>query len=131
MGGNMVPNKEKLEEIIRSLQVIMRIQDWDIEFEYLSAVEMYNAAGDITTIASCERDRAHLLALIRFNYEGDKTGDVVGGWYHTIVHEMFHIVVDVFDESDTSNLQKEKLINNLTRIFVSLYPVTNFIKEEA
>lgn len=125
----MTPSKEKLEEIIKELAKIMRIQDWDIELKYLSAIEMYKETGDIETIADCTRDRPHLLATIRYSYEADKTGEVVGGWYHTLVHEMFHIVIDGFDFDESDKLEKEKLVNNLTRIFTSLYPSTNFIKE--
>jgi len=129
----MMPAKEQIEQIIKELQQIMRICDWDIELNYLSAVEMYKKTDDIHTIANCVRSRAHHLATINFCYEANKTGEVVGGWYNTIVHEMFHIFIDGFDyaanlefDHGDYSLPKERLICDISRMFVSLYPVSNF-----
>lgn len=128
-----MPTKEQIEAIIIELQKIMRLQDWDIELKYLSATEMFRETNDITTIADCTRSRAHHLATIRLNYEADKTGEVVGGWYRTLVHEMYHIMIDSFDYcvgfeegNDGVSLAKERLVCDLARTFINIYPVKNF-----
>ncbi len=129
-----MPTKEQIEAIICELQKIMRLQDWDIELNYFSAIEMYKKTDVIETIANCTRSRAHHLATIDFNYEMDKTGEVVGGWYNTLVHEMYHILVDGYDytadlpknDDGGISLVKERLVCDLTRVFVTIFPVTNF-----
>jgi len=129
----MFPSKTQIEAIIVELQKIMRLQDWDIKLSYLSAVEMYRDTGDISTIADCLRSRPHHLATIKMCYEADKTSNVVGNWYLTLVHEMFHILIDEFDyatefkvDHDDYSLPKERLVCNLARMFVKLYPEKNF-----
>jgi hypothetical protein len=142
----MIPSKEKLEEIIKELQRILRIQDWDIKFEYVSEAE----ARDLYGADCCGGNLRHRdcsESKIIINRDNNRIKDEKGYWYHTLVHELYHIVTDDFiytiddimphvkDEylrkelNETKNVKYEHLVNRLAQGFVNAYPVTNFIKE--
>jgi hypothetical protein len=136
----MLPSKEKIEEIIKGHQKIMRLQDWTIELYLVNQYEMKDTmkADHFDHIGSCKRFPNQRLAHIRLNIDHSKIDDC---WYDTVVHEMLHIYTCVLediaancmDRDDYSykhfEYETEGVNIAFERIFVSLYPVTNFIKE--
>jgi hypothetical protein len=145
----MLPSKEKIEEIIKELQKIMRLQDWDIETEIVDNFYMVKKwpEKDMQEYVRGyhDTDLRHQLSIIRLNKDHPSMAE---GWYQTLVHELFHVFlmrfVDTADYAlrylnedglkeiahESFNLEHENTVARLTRIFVSLYPVTNFIKED-
>jgi ubiquinone biosynthesis protein Coq4 len=136
----MMPDKVKLEEIIKELQKIMRIQDWDIEVVYTNQYEVKHLmkSDDLDTAMMCERYRLRKEARIYVNVDHSA---LPTHWYESIVHELYHIVTgeicditdDLMDEiniSETTRRQKkqsgEVMVVHLAKIFTSLCPVTNF-----
>ena len=139
-----IPDKIKLEEIIKELQKIMRVQDTNIQFEFKNAIEMYKLTNNNETTAQVNFDRNHNLVRMCMNLEPDHCeGLGYGDWYYEIMHEMYHIVTDEFMvfieplmDGDLEKRfekafkeQEEKLVSRLADVFISIYPVTNFIKE--
>jgi len=142
-----MPDIEKLKEIIKELQKIMRIQDWDIDIHLINDKEM-DATCKMDYIPSgyCSRNRYYKSANIYLNCE-DKN-NIDGDWYNTLIHEMFHIIMDSLDKfmdntlfpiieenkkdsmQDKYDFEKEKVDCMFARLFVNAYPVTNFIKED-
>jgi Zn-dependent peptidase ImmA (M78 family) len=129
-----MPDIEKLKEIIKELQKIMRIQDWNIGIELVSGYEMTKQGGELDDEGLAYRDIRHNKAIIYLNKEL-----VTDGWYYVIVHEMLHIQSTMIKftadsyfehEHDYFNTVYEQYNDNLSRMFISLYPVTNFIKED-
>ena len=93
----MIPSKEKVEAIIEELQKIMRIQDWDIEFRYVSELEAREMSeGDTSISGNCMRKRNSEESIISINVDNQKIKEIPDYWYHTLVHEMYHIVTDRF-----------------------------------
>jgi len=138
----MLPNKEKLEEIVKELQKIMRIQDWDIEIEYIDKYKMKHLFDSFDTAMLCERYRLRKEATIHVNVDHTALDEM---WYESIVHELYHVVIgditdmadDLMDELDVNEIvtrQKKQLseiiVVNLAKVFSSIYPVTNFINKE-
>jgi hypothetical protein len=81
-----------------------------------------------------------LGAVIRINVDHEKIKETDYQWYSTLVHEMHHIKLseleDMFYNVTNDKFQRnlhdhmiETKVCELTRIFVSLHPVTNYIKE--
>lgn len=143
----MLPPKEKIEEIIRELQKIMRVQDWDIELKILTSGQMQKETGDIDNIGEADRNIHTKSAVIRLNTEDE--GGCFQGWYHTLIHEMKHIQTTEFiyllgnllDGAEMpENIKKvikwqtndyyEQWMNNCAREFVTAYPLSNFFPEE-
>jgi len=139
----MLPPKEKLEEIVKSLAKILRIQDWDISLDYISQYEMKHIfnADNLDTAMMCERFRLRKEAVIHVNI--DHTG-LNEHWAESIVHELYHIVVadlsdmadDLMDEMDSPAIMKrqkiqtvETMVVNLAKIFCSVYSVKELLKE--
>jgi hypothetical protein len=134
-----MPTKEQIEAIIRELQRIMRIQDWDISFEYCGDRKMQELSGEYN-YACCERNIRLRRAEIYINREHDGIGE----WYSTLVHEMYHIVtndayyhamslLDYVSDENIKNKERnmfknynEQMIELLAKGFVNAYPVTNF-----
>jgi hypothetical protein len=140
----LLPSKEKLEEIVRELAKIMRIQDWDISLDYISQYEMKHIfnSDNLDTAMMCERHRLRKEAVIHVNE--DHTG-IDKHWEESIVHELYHIVVadisdmadDLMDELDSSSIVRrqkmqfvETTVVNLARIFTSVYSVKDLMKED-
>lgn len=140
----MIPNKEKLEKIIKELQRIMRIQDWDIEVLTLTKAEMCLKWGNEG------EDLGHYSVNERRNYAeicfGKDAEENQQEWYNTIVHELIHIatiryrtrqleMLSHIDEKIRNIIHEnvteayESMVDNLTRCFCTIYPETNFIKE--
>ena len=135
-----MPTKEQIETIIKKLQQIMRIQDWDISIEYISQYEMKHVfeSYGLDTVMMCERNRLRKEAIIYINIDHLS---LETDWYESIVHELYHIVVgglsdisdDLMDEINVSETLKrskiqlnEQLMVQLAKIFTNVYPVTNF-----
>jgi len=139
----LLPAKEKLEEIVKSLAKIMRIQDWDISVEYISQYEMKHIfnSDNLDTAMMCERYRLRKEAAIYINIDHTK---LVDEWEESIVHELYHIVLadlsdmadDLMDEADSPTIvRRQKLqsvetaVVNLAKIFCSVYSVKELMKE--
>jgi len=142
-----MPDIEKLKEIIKKLQEIMRLQDWDIEIRLMNNREMDSICKmDYIPGGYCSRNRYYKSANIYLNCEDKNI--INGDWYNALVHEMFHIIIDSLDEfmdntlfpiieenkkdlmQDKYDFEKEKVDCMFARLFVNAYPVTNFIKED-
>jgi hypothetical protein len=131
----VIPNIDKLKEMVVKLQKIMRIQDWDISIELLSAIEMSTRFGDCTTMGYSFRNIKLNTATISINK------DNLGGeneWYATLVHELFHVQSTMLMSVANAYFQKEyeyfetiyeSHTEKLAQMFITIYPVTNFIKE--
>lgn len=139
----MLPPKEKLEEIVKSLAKILRIQDLDISVEYISQYEMKHIfdSDNLDTAMMCNRYRLRKEAVIYVNVDHTK---LVDEWEESIVHELYHIVVadlsdmadDLMDEADSPTIvRRQKLqtvettVVNLAKIFCSVYSVKELMKE--
>jgi hypothetical protein len=135
-----MPTKEQIEQIIKELQRIMRILDWDIGIEYTNQYEVKHLmnSDNLDTAMMCERYRLRKEARIYVNVDHLA---LPTDWYECIVHELYHIVTgeicdiadDLMDEiniSETTRRQKkqstEVMVVHLAKIFTSLYPVSNF-----
>lgn len=140
----MLPPKEKLEEIVKELARIMRIQDWDISLDYISQYEMKHIfnSDNLDTAMMCERNRLRKEAIIHVNI--DHSG-LVEHWEESIVHELYHIVLadisdmadDLMDEADSPSIVKrqklqyvETTVVNLAKILTSVYSVKGLLKED-
>jgi hypothetical protein len=136
-----MPTKEQIEAIIKELQHILRIADWDIILHMKNDEEMDSVCKrDFIPAGYCTRYREYRLARIYLNYEADQYKD---DWYSMLIHEVYHVVLDDFQyscenlfdyipepakknlESDF-DIQKEKAVCQLTKGFVNAYPVTKF-----
>lgn len=143
-----MPDKEKIEEIIKELQRIMRIQDWDIHFRYASEAETRDLSGEKQCSGFNLRKRTATESQIIINRDNERIINETDYWYHTLVHELYHIVTDRFiyevDEiteliqddlirknyADTIQIRYEELVNKLAQGFINAYPVTSFIGKE-
>ncbi|MFA5307786.1 MAG: hypothetical protein WC365_10115 [Candidatus Babeliales bacterium] len=138
-----MPTKEQIEQIIKALQKILRIQDWDISFKYVPEAEARDLYGENCSGGNLRyRDRAESQIII--NADNSRIKNIPDYWYHTLVHEIYHIVTDDFiyiiddimphvrDEyvrkelNETKNIKYEHLVNRLAQGFVNAYPVSNF-----
>jgi hypothetical protein len=142
----MIPSKERIEEIIKELQKMLRIQDWDIGFKYVSEAEARDLYGEDCSGGNLRR-RNNAESQIIINQDNDRIKNEPDYWYHTLIHELYHIVTDDFiytvddvmphvkDEylrqelNETKNVKYEHLVNKLAQGFVNAYPAANFIKE--
>lgn len=135
-----MPTKEKIEAIIKELQKILRIQDWDIKLEIVNNREMDSIAKeDYIPGGSCSRNRYYKEATVYLNKEYTSND-----WYYVLIHELYHIVLEDIDNfwdnevrhcivdderkrmDDGYSFYIERLNCDLTRQFVSLFPVAKF-----
>jgi hypothetical protein len=135
-----MPTKEQIEAIIKELQRIMRLQDWDLFYNHCTKAEMllHTEASDNLGYYSVNIKRN--CADIYLNIEAE---DNQKEWYGSLVHELYHIVTISYrirvlemkpflDEKYREEIKRdstdyyEQMVDNLTRIFVKLHPVTNF-----
>ena len=135
-----IPPKEQIEAIIKELQKIMRIQDWDISIEIVNKREMDGTAKiDYIPAGFCHKNRYFKTAKISLNKDDDEKD-----WYYVLIHELYHVVFEDsdnfwdnevkhaieeerFKELDNKNdFYKERLNCDLTRQFMNLYPTSNF-----
>jgi hypothetical protein len=139
----MLPNKENLDKILKQLQVIMRLQDWDIDIEIVNNREMDSIAkqNDYIPGGYNQRNRYYKTTTISINKDWDEVNEE---WYMVLVHELHHVQMDeidlFFDDFVLSkaseeqkhemeigyNFEKEKLNCRLTRAFINAYPADNF-----
>lgn len=135
----MLPEKAEIEAKIKELQTIMRIQDWDIELEYCTALEMQKETDNERDLGYCRRNRKRMYAQIVINKEHPEAQK---DWYGVLIHEMYHIVTDDFQYHVACLLDKmegedketwtnvldiyyERLVDNLTRGFVNASKLGN------
>jgi hypothetical protein len=135
----MIPSKEKIEEIIKELQKIMRIQDWCIAFDLLGNKEFAERYGEKEQAYNC------INRLLDYSYITINK-DITSDWYVSLVHELIHLVCDPLETAGTmaynmaaKNNQRcvedvmkvsiERSVERMAKIFCTVYPVTNFIKE--
>jgi hypothetical protein len=130
----MIPDKSKIEEIIRELQKIMRIQDWDIELKIYNRMEMNDLCKESYVPAAHVSIYKHYKrAIIQMCTDHDN----IENWYNSLLHEMTHILTDDFDQfmdyikCDRKQYDDcyEKMTCDIARALENAYPVTNFIKE--
>ncbi len=131
----MLPSQEKLEGMIKELQKIMRIQDWDITLKLLTAREMNSQYNDCEAMGYADRNIRLNTATICINK--DNLGKE-NEWYETLIHELFHIQSTLLLSTANTYFQKEydyfntiyeSYTERLAQMFVTVYPATNFIKE--
>lgn len=136
----MLPTKEQIEAIIRELQKILNIQQWEITFYFCDKYKMKDMSSDESNWAACKRNMQRNCAQIYLNTECDGLSD----WYDSIVHEMYHIVTQDWNyhskalldyvpegaaydkEENMLNIYYESSIDRLAQGFVNAYPVSNF-----
>lgn len=135
----MIPSKEKLTEITKELQKILRVQDWDIDVDVCSQEEFEkNGYPD---------EQAHNTVVRLLNKSAIYINkDATDDWYKSLVHELMHLVFDPVEQSgivatgvtsgrvskcidDIYMVNMERTVERVSQIFCSVYPVTNFIKE--
>lgn len=134
-----IPDKDILQESIKVLQKIMKIQDWDIDVELVSGREMVNKYpddADYNTQAMSDRNLRRNYALISINKEN--VCDVDENWYDTLVHELLHVqeteylhaVESYMSENGTffQNIH-EQYIDKLQKMFKKIYPLQQFMKD--
>ena len=141
----ILPSYEELKEIVKKLQEIMRIQDWDIELRLCTGQQMLEETDDIENIGFAFRNVRHKYALIRLNTEHP---EYAADWYITLIHELKHVQTTefkyVFDkflckidvhvalkeafEEQTKDYY-EQWMNVCAREFARLYPADNFFKK--
>lgn len=83
------PDESAVKNAIAELQVIMRLQDWDIEFAYTDKVGMERDKVDAESYGLGARNQLLRRAKILLNTECE---DGAKEWYSTLVHEMVHIL---------------------------------------
>jgi hypothetical protein len=126
----MLPKKEVIEQIIKGLQKLMRVQDWDVTLILLNDKEMEKTVGD-SGVDGAFLDLHHNCGNIYINtsYEHD--------WYYTLVHELCHLQARMLThafrhlmggKSERITLIYEQYINALTKTFINLCPVPTFNK---
>jgi hypothetical protein len=140
----MLPSREKINEMIRELQPILRISNWEIEFDYCDKYRMKVLTGG-ENVGACDNNLQVNYAHIYIN----KDSDQINEWYETLVHELYHLVTNDwryharsmldYVKDEAANNKEENMLtayyeqatDNLARIFCKVYPVTHFFPEEA
>jgi hypothetical protein len=140
-----MPTKEQIEAIIKELQKIMRIQDWGIGADIVNQNEMKGLRRGETPQGTNLITRCLKRCTIYINKDDTEN------WYQTLCHELMHVVIDpiLWQEShlyqflpkryqepldETFMTALEQSVDELSKMFISLYPVTNFdhiLKEES
>jgi len=126
-----IPEQPKLDEIVKKLAEILRIQDWDIDVHVLSGYEMakHEPNDDSTVRGLAIRDIRINKAEIYLNWEN------MLDWYQTLVHEMIHVQTTMMCITATAYFTEnhsyfndiyESMVDKQAVMFVKLYPVTNF-----
>lgn len=139
----MLPSKEKIVEIIKELQPILRITNWEIDFDYCDKYRMKDLTGN-ENVGACDNNLTVNYAHIYINTDSGQTNE----WYETLVHELYHLVTNDwryharsmldYVQGETAHNKEENMLtayyeqatDNLGRIFCKVYPVTHFIPEE-
>lgn len=134
-----MPTKEQIEAIIKALKPILRLSNWEIDFDYCDKYRMKDLTGN-EDVACNSSDIKINYSYIYIRIDSRQTDE----WYETLVHELFHLVtsdyryhaVSLLDyvedetahakESNVLNAYYEQLVDGLSKIFCAAYPVTNF-----
>jgi hypothetical protein len=140
----MLPTQKILEQIVKELQKIMRLQDWDIETRVISRLEMLAEQGEVNCCGVSIRDLHQKCAKILLNKDHEEM-QASKDWYFTLIHEMYHInTTYLIDRAESvikclhnSSLEDytmsflkqeyEKSMNEFAKIFTSLYPAEQFL----
>ena len=135
-----MPTKEQIEAIIKELQPILRLSNWEIEFDYCDKYKLKDLTEKDGSVACNESDLRINHSHIYMRTDSNQTEE----WYETLIHELFHLVTSdhryhatslldyVKDEvanakeENVLNAYYEQLVDNLAKIFCKVYPVTNF-----
>jgi len=135
-----MPTKEQIEQIIKLLQPILRLMNWEINFDYCDKYHIKDLTNKTDSAACNESNLAINYSHIYISTDTDKPDE----WYNSLVHELFHLVtsdyryhaVSMLDyvkdktinskEGNALNAYYEQLVDSLSRIFCSAYPVSNF-----
>jgi hypothetical protein len=148
-----VPKLEVLEKIMRHIQGVLRLMDWDIEIDTDTTggfSRSYGKEAELTR-GDCARDIKNHEAQICINSDFENTGKLGNGgkywWYKTLWHEMLHIFTaryDMYAINAVSHLESQSLIDNvhlnmsmecervvegLAKIFITVYPLGTVLKE--
>jgi hypothetical protein len=130
--------KEILLKYVEHLQKVMRIVDWDISLELKDKAKMCLDYGGGNYLGHCTRFRKYKSAIVSLNTELLITEDEI---MQTLVHELFHVMTDDYismvdnlcdaDEASGETITGwyERLTNELTRMFIELYPLEK-LKED-
>jgi Zn-dependent peptidase ImmA (M78 family) len=130
----MIPTKEKLDVIKDLLACVLRIQDIDITVKLNNDLEMKGMTGD-KNAGYNYIFRNHNEAEVYINTEAELNKD--DGWYHTLIHEMIHIMLDgidnLYDNGIPNEVQekidclwkieKENFVNKLAKVIAELQPL--------
>jgi hypothetical protein len=135
-----MPTKEQIEAIIKELQPILRLTNWEIDFDYCDKYRMKDITNMDNCCGVCDGDLTTNSAHIWID-EGHR---LIYEWYETLVHELFHLVTNDwryhgkslldYVENETAHNKEsnmftayyEQATDSLARIFCTVYPVTNF-----
>jgi len=121
-----MPNIEELNNIVKKLQEIMRIQDWDIEVAIANKYEIKDEIDDDNIYGVSIRHMKMKTAKILLNKDHHPEE-----WYATLVHELKHIQSsdmlnemkkNMNDKQFDSLIYYEQLTEILTKEFITLYP---------
>lgn len=144
----MFPEKEKIELILKKLQEIMRLQDWDIKIKCMSTISLSEQYGKDAKYVrgDCNRDINHSEATIRLNKEYDI--DPEENWfYKTLIHELHHVITSRYEIyvanavnqitneqllshiGSTMGIEYENITDNFAKLFVSVYPLERCLKD--
>lgn len=130
-----IPDKKTLKKIIKVLQKIMGIRDWEIDIKLVTGMGMannYPNDADCNTNGISDRNVRRNYALISINKEDPED------WYETLVHEMLHVQETIYVHASQAYMDKfgsyyedihEGYIDRLTRMFVLIYPHARLLKE--
>lgn len=130
-----IPDKKHLKKIIKALQKIMGIRDWEIDINLVTGREMannYPNDADCNTNGMSDRNVRRNYALISINKEDPEE------WYDTLVHEMLHIQETIYVHAAQAYMGEhgsyyedihEGYVDRLTRMFVEIYPYARLLKE--
>jgi hypothetical protein len=139
----MLPPKEKIAAVVKEVQKILRITDIEVFYYHCSDAEMLKHTGDVKNLGYFDYNIRRNCVDIFLNAD---MADNEKEWYDTIVHELYHVVtmpyrnrvLEIFpfvDEKIRGEIRRdnedyyEAMVDNLTRIFCKIYPVTNFTCE--
>ena len=114
--GNPEAYKE-CEAFIKKMQKIMRLEDWDIDLEFLSTSDFIRET-DTTGVAACTTNVKLKYALISVNCENQEINDDLEC---TLIHEMCHIVAQVYKYVITKHGGEDRWLNVLQEQEVENY----------
>jgi hypothetical protein len=135
-----MPTKEQIEQIIHELQKILRLSDWEFFYYHCSDAEMLKYTGSCDNLGHYSVNIKRNCADIYINYEAKENEKE---WYDSVAHELIHVLtigyrnrelemLPFIEEKYRKDIDRdstdyyEQMVDSLTRVFVKLYPVSNF-----